>query len=233
MTNQDVEGLDFKWPTFDPLTVLTKDGKGGYYKSCVTDYVPFKQYLKNHEYGFAIHRDVSPMNWGLSITEMSTGLTFTKINFQAPSIPAAISAIGYMIQIHGEDKLLAFLKAAPLLTLKGNKMSLEQALQENTAAVLKLTEILARGETPAKTPAKTAPTEVPAKTPAKVAPAVDYKKVTDALAALVTAKDASAVKTLLQEFGAKSGKDLKQEQYAEVIAKADALAVLAEDEVIF
>ena len=131
-------------------------------------------------------------------------------------------------------------------------MSLEQALAANTAAIEKLTALLAHPATvispqpigsaqptpPADLPAAAAtdkprrgrppaaaspaPAEQP-KIPASIdAPAVKYEDVRAAVLGLAEKKGHTAAVAVLAGLGVKSAKELKPEQYAEALAKCQA-----------
>lgn len=131
-------------------------------------------------------------------------------------------------------------------------MSLEQALAANTAAIEKLTALLAHpatvispqpigsaqptspadvGQAPAAdrprrgrppTAATPVPTEQPKSTPPADAPAVKYEDVRAAVLGLAEKKGHTAAVAVLAGLGVKSAKELKPEQYAEALAKCQA-----------
>jgi len=120
-------------------------------------------------------------------------------------------------------------------------MSLEIAIAENTAAVRELIGILSKGIAPAAPASELAPVDAapaPAKTEKKTKPAkeepkaeepasppepadpVTYEQVAAAITAVAAKHGRQGALDVLGRFGAKSGKELKPEQYAEVVAVA-------------
>lgn len=128
-------------------------------------------------------------------------------------------------------------------------MSLEQALAANTAAIQELIAVWSKLNAQAKAvdkmpaegtvtaagkPVKAAPekaAEKPAEAPkaeakAPAPAAADYAPVGAAITSYAAAKGREATLAKLAPFGVKSGKELKPEQYADVLA-----AFTAEEEV--
>ena len=121
-------------------------------------------------------------------------------------------------------------------------MSLEKALEANTAAVLLLTQALnanraatPNAESQPKKPAAAAAPSKATSAPAAVAPA---SITPDPVAATSTSlsyddiktpfldlakRDLAAAQALIAEFGFKTLKDAKPEQYAEILAKLNAV----------
>jgi len=118
-------------------------------------------------------------------------------------------------------------------------MSLEQAIQENTAAVKELIAVWgklnAQAKAVDKAPGTTTVTAAGKPVEAKVekaaadkpkvetkkevaAPAADYAPVGAAITAFAAANGREAALAKLSEFNVKSGKELKPEQYADVLA---------------
>lgn len=129
-------------------------------------------------------------------------------------------------------------------------MTLEAAIQENTSAIRELIAAISKGiptttaqvaAVVAEAPQASAPTkepEAPAKpepaapaasqatsapAPAASAPAPSYEDVKHAIVKLSGSKGRDAVVTLLKDFGAGKGPDLKPEQFGDFIAKAQQL----------
>jgi len=121
-------------------------------------------------------------------------------------------------------------------------MSLEKALEANTAAVLALTEALAQVTAkalqvathepkklePAAKPSKAAPApaaEAPASTeaaqPAATSTSLSYDDIKTPFLELAK-RDLAAAQALIAEFGFKTLKDAKPEQYAEILEKLNA-----------
>lgn len=113
-------------------------------------------------------------------------------------------------------------------------MSLELALKETTAALHQLIEILSKGATPAPQPAgltleQTFEEPAPkAKKTKKEEPApviepetVTYIDVSKAITALINAcgQKTDRARGIVQSFGVKNSQQLKEEQYADVIAQ--------------
>lgn len=132
-------------------------------------------------------------------------------------------------------------------------MSLEKALEANTAAINRLTEMLAKEVWHAPAPETTTvpPTEPkaeakkPASSKAAPAPAAETPASTAAEPDAATStslsyddiktpfldlakRDLAAAQALIAEFGFKTLKDAKPEQYAEILAKLDAIAASEE-----
>jgi hypothetical protein len=74
----------------------------------------------------------------------------------------------------------------------------------------------------------TPPIESPAPATSAAAPAPSYEPVKTAIVARAK-EDAAKVGNVLKEFGAKTGKDLKPEQYADFLAKLEAAFAAAPD----
>lgn len=126
-------------------------------------------------------------------------------------------------------------------------MSLEIALQENTVAVKSLLAALLanvnasatlpdvianakapdpepKSETKPKVETKAKAEPKPPKTPVvKDAEALTYADIAPMIVAIAKEKGREVAIELMTEFGVKSGKDLKPEQYADFKAKADAI----------
>lgn len=129
-------------------------------------------------------------------------------------------------------------------------MGLEQIIQENTLAIHQLIEVMANGlaqipavqlgiqaanETAAaieesKAEVKTEPKKAKPKAEVKeepkaeeAAPSVDYELVKTAITKLASARSRDVIIGLLADFGAAKGPDLKPEQYADFLNKANAL----------
>lgn len=112
-------------------------------------------------------------------------------------------------------------------------MSLELAIQQNTAAINQLIEILSKGITaaPAAPPEPPGLTleetfaETPAPKPkkkAEPAPApVSYADAAGAVTRLVKEKGRDAAKALLSSFGAANLKEIPEAKFAEVLAAAE------------
>jgi hypothetical protein len=113
-------------------------------------------------------------------------------------------------------------------------MSLEEALNRNTAAVEALTAALTKKApadkapaTPAASKKSTPPAETqtapPAEAPAApAAPAITSKMVADALVEVVTKKSRDAGVALLKEYDVAKASELKPAQYADFIAACKA-----------
>ena len=111
-----------------------------------------------------------------------------------------------------EDAILALAKLRP------SDAKVEAApAPKPEAAPTKPVKDKAAASSPSAAPAPTAaPATPPAASPA---PADAYKPVGDAIAKKVADGHKPAAVALLAEFGAKSGKDLKPEQYPDFMAK--------------
>ena len=128
-------------------------------------------------------------------------------------------------------------ETAPINPLRRNTMSLEKALEANTAAVLALIEAiktpitgLVQGESqpaPKKPEAAAAPSKATS-APAAVAPASTTPEPVAATSTLtyddiktpfleLAKRDLPAAQALIAEFGFKTLKDAKPEQYAEIL----------------
>ncbi len=133
-------------------------------------------------------------------------------------------------------------------------MSLENAIAENTAALKQLIAALnasavaataafipgalvdlatdAAASTPATTKPATKPAPVAKPVEAKATPAkaddetvaIEYSQVSEAIMSMVRAKGKPAAVALLGEFNVTKGTDLKAEQYAAFLARAEELA---------
>ena len=104
-------------------------------------------------------------------------------------------------------------------------MSLEQALQANTAAIEALTAVLLKAPAPT-TGATTAVVSEPLKATGdkpKEEPAIDFKAAVTPLIIKISAdKGRDSAIAFLSRFGVKKSSELKPDQFAEVIEKATA-----------
>lgn len=106
-------------------------------------------------------------------------------------------------------------------------MSLEAQLEQLNKNVAQLITLLANPAQPVEaaaqrvnnTPAKPKP---PGKPQAEIAAPLDYKPVGEAILKLASAKGRNTAIALLAKFNAKTGKELKPEQYAECLAAIEA-----------
>lgn len=111
-------------------------------------------------------------------------------------------------------------------------MSLEQAVLANTAAIEKLTALLAGGvisapisaevAEPPKAPkaAKAPKAEAPKEEPKAEDPKLTYNDAAKAVVDLQKVKGTPAAKALLAKFGGKALAEVKPEKYGELIAEA-------------
>lgn len=201
----------------------------------------FTHKFGSYEHLFAVHEPVFESGTFDVISHFATGFKITTLGPINYDIETAIqdckAALDRVARDQGASKIDRLISAARVLNPQPQQehddMSLEQAIQANTAAIEKLIATMsampATGTAPAAKPtdaekpkAKAAPKEEkPADPPAPPSGPTDKEVIS--VVTKLSLKDRKQAVALFQRHGAEKMSGLKPEQYADVIKDAEAV----------